>query len=139
MGVAPLSSNQAGKGMMALLGALGRALAPKRPIKGVDGNNGNVLESAFPGLNRRIITQLVFFGWFRPLSGSFTVAPVSAIFWAWMAPSAQIDPQIQRIDATLFIKKKMGVTPLPDNQAGKGMMALLGALGSALGQKRPIN
>ena len=51
MGVTPLPNNQAGKGMMALLGALGRALAPKRPIKGVDGNNGNVLESAFPGLN----------------------------------------------------------------------------------------
>ena len=55
--MALLAGIQAGKGMVALLGALGRALAPKRPIKGVDGNNGNVLESAFPGLNRRIITH----------------------------------------------------------------------------------
>ena len=44
-----------------------------------------------------------------------------------MAPSAQNDPQIQRSDSALFIKKKMGVTPLPGNQAGKGMMAPLAA------------
>ena len=49
MGVTPLPGNQAGKGMMALLGALGMALGPERSIKGVDGDNGNVLESAFPG------------------------------------------------------------------------------------------
>ena len=55
-----------------------------------------------------------------------------------MAPSAQNDPQIQRSDSTVFIKKKLGVTPLAGNQAGKGMMALLGALGRALVPKRPI-
>ena len=127
MGVTPLAGNQPGKGMMALLGAQEGARDPKPTIKGEDGNNGNVSECGSTGSKRRIWSQLVFFGWFRPLSGSFSVAPVSAIFWAWMAPSAQIDPQIQRIDSTLFIKKKMGVTPLPDNRAGKGMMALLGA------------
>ena len=67
MSVTPLAGNQAGKGMVALLGAPGRALGQKPPIKGVDGDNGNVLEYAFPGFNRRIMTQLVFFGWFRPL------------------------------------------------------------------------
>ena len=80
----------------------------------------------------------MFFGWFRPLSGSFTVAPVSAIFWAQLAPSTPDDPQIQRSDSALFGKKKMGVAPLSSNQAGKGMMALLGALGRALAPKRPI-
>ena len=65
MSVTPLAGNQAGKGMVALLGAPGRALGQKPPIKGVDGDNGNVLESAFPGLNRRIMTQLVFF-WLVP-------------------------------------------------------------------------
>ena len=55
-----------------------------------------------------------------------------------MAPSAQNDPQIQRSDSALFIKKKMGVTPLPGNQAGKGMMALLGALGKARVRKMTI-
>ena len=53
-----------------------------------------------------------------------------------MPPSAQNDPQIQRSDSAPFIKKKMSVTPLAGNQAGKGMMALLGAQGRA-GDAKP--
>ncbi len=55
-----------------------------------------------------------------------------------MPPSAQNDPQIQSIDSTRFIKKKLGVTRLAGNQAGKGMMALLGALGKAQVRKMTI-
>ena len=55
-----------------------------------------------------------------------------------MAPSAQNDPQIQRSDSALLIKKKLGVTPLPVYQAGNGTMALLGALGKAPGTKTTI-
>ena len=55
-----------------------------------------------------------------------------------MAPSAQIDPQIQRSDSAPFIKKKMSVTPLAGNQAGKGMMALLGAQAGVRGVKTTV-
>ena len=75
-------------------------------------------------------TYLVPISVFWLIATSLGIILVSAgvgHFWAWMAPSAQIDPQIQRSNSTLFIKKKMGVTPLACNQAGKGVMALLGA------------
>ena len=55
-----------------------------------------------------------------------------------MSPSAQNEPQIQRSDSALFIKKKMGVTPLAGNQAGKGTMALLGAQARAPDAKSTV-
>ena len=56
MSVTHLAGNQAGKGMMALLGALGTSLGQKTAIKGVDGDNDNLSETGNPGLKRRIMT-----------------------------------------------------------------------------------
>ena len=48
------------------------------------------------------------------------------------------DPQIHSSDSTLSFKEKLGVTRLAGNQAGKGMVALLGALGEAQVRKMTI-
>ena len=56
MGVTPLACNQAGKGMMALLGAQAGSGDAKTAIKGVHGDNFNVTKTRNPGLKRRIMT-----------------------------------------------------------------------------------
>ena len=56
MGVTRLAGNQAGKGMMALLGAQVGSGDAKTAIKGVHGDNFNVTKTRNPGLKRRIMT-----------------------------------------------------------------------------------